>query len=182
MLDATTSVLTQRNDNSLTGAYLQETQLNTSNVNPNQFGKVFEYHLDGHIYAQPLVVSNIDMPDGDTHNVVYIATMHNTVYAFNADNQLAANSPLWTKSLGLSVGLPDANIGPTHQGQPIFNGAPVYHDIAHEVGILSTPVISLDHNAIYVVAATKEGNTYSHRLHALDLATFSGKVMVYGLK
>jgi len=175
MPDTTTSVLTQRNDNSRTGAYVQETQLNTSNVNTNLFGKLFEYHLDGHVYAQPLVVSNIDMPDGNTHNVVYIATMHNTVYAFDADNQLAANSPLWTKSLGPSVGLPDANIGRTHQGQPIFNGAPVYGDIAHEVGILSTPVISLSHNAIYVVAATKEGNTYSHRLHALDLATRAEK-------
>src|SRR5438105_14492243 len=108
MPDAAISVLTQHNDNSRTGAYLQETQLTTSNVNSNQFGKLFEYHVDGHVYAQPLYVSNINMPDGNTHNVVYVATMHNTVYAFDADNPVTASSPLWTKSLGPSARLPDA--------------------------------------------------------------------------
>src|SRR5947209_18266221 len=184
MPDVTTSVLTQHNDNSRTGAYLQETQLNTTNVNQNQFGKLFEYHVDGYVYAQPLYVSNIDMPDGNTHNVVYIATMHNTVYAFDADDPLAASSPLWTGSLGPSAPLPDANIGPTHNGQPVVNGVPTYRDIAVEVGIVSTPVISLDHNAIYVVAFTKEGNSYFHRLHALDLRSgaelFKGPVQIGG--
>ena len=184
MPDAANSVLTQHNDNSRTGAYLQETLLTTSNVNSNQFGKLFEYHADGHVYAQPLYVSNINMPDGNTHNVVYVATMHNTVYAFDADNPVTASSPLWTKSLGPSARLPDANIGPTHQGQPMVNGVPTYRDIAVEVGIVSTPVISLDHNAMYVVAFTKEGNSYFHRLHALDLTNgaelFKGPVQIGG--
>src|SRR5262249_3303667 len=112
MTDATNSVLTQHNDNSRTGAYLQEVQLTTSNVNPHQFGKLFTCPVDGQMYAQPLYVSNITMADGDTHNVVYVATMHNTVYAFDADNPLAANAPLWSRSLGPSAPLPDPNIGP----------------------------------------------------------------------
>jgi hypothetical protein len=179
MPDATTSVLTRHNDNNRTGAYLQETQLNTSNVNQQQFGKLFAYHVDGQIYAQPLYVSNMNMADGDTHNVVYVATMHNTVYAFDADNPVAANSPLWSRSLGSSAPLPDPNIGPVGpQGQSF------YRDISIEVGIISTPVISLDKKVIYVVAFTKVGNTYSHHLHALDLVTgeerMGGPVQIVG--
>lgn len=178
MPDATTSVLTRHNDNNRTGAYLQETQLNTSNVN-QQFGKLFAYHVDGQIYAQPLYVSNMNMADGDTHNVVYVATMHNMVYAFDADNPVADNSPLWSRSLGSSAPLPDPNIGPVGpQGQSF------YRDISVEVGIISTPVISLDKNVIYVVAFTKVGNTYSHHLHALDLVTgeerMGGPVQIVG--
>src|SRR5215472_196497 len=178
MPNATTSVLTQHNDTCRTGAYLQETQLTTSNVTSQQFGALFTYHVDGHVYAQPLYLSNIDMPDGDTHNVVYVATMHNTAYAFDADNPLAANAPLWSRSLGPAAPLPDGNIGPTYidpqtrqdTGLPFDpqSKRPTYRDIALEVGIVSTPVISLEHNAIYVVAFSKEGNSYFHRLHALD--------------
>ncbi len=166
MPDATICVLTQHNDNSRTGAYLQETQLNTSNVNQNQFGKLFSYQVDGHVYAQPLYVNSIDIPGQGTHNVVYIATMHNTVYAFDADDPNAAISPIWARSLETSARLPDPNIGPVNS-----QGRPAYHDILVEVGIVSTPVISLDNNVIYVVAFTKVGNTYFHHLHALDLAT-----------
>jgi len=166
MPDATHCVLTQHNDNSRTGAYLQETQLNTSNVKQNQFGKLFSYQVDGHVYAQPLYVNSIDIPGQGTHNVVYIATMHNSVYAFDADDPNAATSPIWVRSLGPSARLPDPNIGPVDS-----RGQSTYHDIHVEVGILSTPVISLDNNVIYVVAFTKVGNTYSHNLHALNLAT-----------
>lgn len=105
-------VLTQHNDNSRTGANLQEVQLTTSNVNQNQFGKLFTRQVDGQIYAQPLYVSNVTIPNKGTHNVVYVATMHNSVYAFDADDPHAA-APLWRASLGPSVPLPDPNIGPT---------------------------------------------------------------------
>ena len=81
---STVAVLTQHNDNARTGANLQETILNTSNVNAKQFGKLFELSVDGQVYAQPLYVSNVTLGDGTVHNVVYIATMHNTVYAFDA--------------------------------------------------------------------------------------------------
>ncbi|HET9920326.1 MAG TPA: hypothetical protein VFQ30_10830 [Ktedonobacteraceae bacterium] len=169
------SVLTHHNDNARTGANLNEAILNTSNVNSQQFGKLFEYPVDGHVYAQPLYVSGVTMANGNTHNVLYVATMHNTVYAFDADNPNTRKTPLWSKSLGPSISLPDPDIGPNAS----------YHDIAMEVGILSTPVISLEHNALYVVAATKTGpqpQQYTHRLHALDLVTgaekFNGPVTI----
>ena len=111
-------VLTQHNDNSRTGAYLQEVLLNSSNVNPQQFGKLFERQVDGHIYAQPLYVGNVTIPNKGTHNVVYVATMHNSVFAFDADDPLAANAPLWKASLGPSVPLPDPNVGPNNSLLP----------------------------------------------------------------
>src|SRR5712691_11390217 len=166
MPDATNSVLTQHNDNSRTGANLQEAQLTTANVNQQQFGQLFSYQVDGHVYAQPLYVNNVSTPNQGAHNIVYVATMHNTVYAFDADDPTAAISPLWATSLGSSAPLPDPNIGSVDK-----QGRPDYHDITVEVGILSTPVISLDNNAIYAVAFTTTGNTYSHWLHALDITT-----------
>jgi len=117
MSDPTLCVLTQHNDNGRTGGYLQETQLNTSNVNQNQFGQLFTYQVQGHVYAQPLYVNGLDIPGQGTHNVVYIATMHNTVYAFDADDPNAAISPLWVRQLEKSVPLPDPNIGPTKIGR-----------------------------------------------------------------
>src|SRR5260370_11796733 len=201
------SVLTQHNDNSRTGANLQEVRLTTSNVNSSQFGKLFTRKVDGHIYAQPLYVSNVTIPNKGTHNVVYVATMHNYVYAFDADDPRAAER-LWEASLGLSVRLPDPNIGPRSSLWPtlglllsilvnlvkhpmetfsllrkmgkyssltvseLFGG---YKDISCEVGIVSTPVISLAHNTLYAVAFTKVGNAYAHHLHALDLTTGADK-------
>src|SRR5437867_4091418 len=99
------AILTYHNDNSRTGANLNETILNTSNVNPQKFGKLFERQVDGHIYAQILYVSNVPIPNKGVHNVVYVATMHNTVYAFDADGLVT--DPLWSKNLGPSVKLPD---------------------------------------------------------------------------
>ncbi|MBV8695966.1 MAG: PQQ-binding-like beta-propeller repeat protein [Ktedonobacteraceae bacterium] len=196
-------VLTQHNDTGRTGANLEEVVLTTSNVNQQQFGKVFERQVDGQIYAQPLYVSNLAIPNKGTHNVVYVATMHNSVYAFDADDP-QATSPLWKTSLEPSVPLPDPNIGHTSPFEGLklvldfvakhplhistllgilrgeapgvdlsailgtFSG---YKDIVIEVGIISTPVISLEHNALYAVTATKAGNEYAHHLHALDLTT-----------
>src|SRR4029077_6818242 len=79
-------VLTHRYDNARTGANLAETQLNTSNVNAVQFGKLFSYGVDADIYAQPLVVRGVNIVGKGTHNVVYVATNNNSVYAFDADN------------------------------------------------------------------------------------------------
>ncbi|BCL77709.1 hypothetical protein ccbrp13_01740 [Ktedonobacteria bacterium brp13] len=204
-------VLTQHNDNSRTGANLREVQLNTFNVNSQRFGKLFERQVDGHIYAQPLYVGNVIIPNKGIHNVVYVATMHNSVYAFDADDPHAA-APLWHVSLGPSVSLPDPNIGPrsgllaalrllvsvllknplsifslfkqlgTQDLQTAFSLFAGYKDIVDEVGIVSTPVISLAHSTLYAVAFTKVGDVYAHRLHALDLATgaerFGGPVQL----
>ena len=207
----TTCILTQHNDNGRTGANLQETQLTTSNVNSQQFGKLFERQVDGQIYAQPLYVSNVTIPNRGSHNVIYVATMHNSVYAFDADDP-QATAPLWHASLGPSASLPDPNIGPRSNllatlqliGNVLLKNPLIifslfrqlgnqdlqtalstfagYKDIVGEVGIVSTPVISLAHNVLYVVAFTKESHSYAHRLHALDLATgeekFGGPVQI----
>ncbi len=155
------SVLTQRNDNNRSGDNLNETTLTTSNVNVSQFGRIFTRAVDGQIYAQPLYVPGVSIAGG-IHNVVYVATMHNTVYAFDADDP-AQSAPLWSVNLGPSS--PASDFGTS------------FHDISVEVGILSTPVIDPASNTVYVVAFTKETvngtATYFFRLHALDIRTGS---------
>lgn len=155
-------VLTQHYDSARTGANLQETVLSPATVAPDRFGKLFELAVQGQVYAQPLYVHGVSFPGVGQRNTLYVATMHNQVSAFDAD---AGGSPLWSRSLGPFVTLPDVNIGPGG-----------YKDIADAVGIVSTPVISLQHQAIYVVAMTHDGSQYHHRLHALDLATGDEKL------
>ncbi len=147
-------VLTQHNDNARTGANLNETLLNASNVNVSGFGRIFSRAVDGQIYAQPLIVSSLPMPDGKNHNVVFVATEHNSVYAYDADDPNAA-APLWQVNLGPSVPVADV----------------IVSDIDIEVGITSTPVIDLATQTLYVVAKTKENGSYFQRLHALDITT-----------
>lgn len=160
------AVLTQHNDAARTGANLSETTLNTANVNAAQFGKLFARPVDGDIYAQPLYVPNLAIPGQGLHNVVFVATQHNSVYAFDADDP-AASAPLWHVNLGPSV--PTGDFGDGN-----------YRDIAKEVGVTSTPAIDLATGTIYVVAANRDGSkwpyTYRHRLHALNLLTGAEKL------
>src|SRR5579862_1791577 len=99
---AAASVTTQHNDNSRTGANLNETILTTANVNVSSFGKLFSRTVDGQIYAQPLYIPKVYIPGLGSHNVVYICTQHNSVYAFDADHA-QLSQPLWQVNLGTPV-------------------------------------------------------------------------------
>jgi hypothetical protein len=160
-------VLRWRYDAGITGQNLNETKLTQANVNSNQFGKLFSYPLDGLAYAQPLYVSQVAIEGKGTHNVVYVATEHNTVYAFDADTQ---TDPLWITNFNN----PAAGVTPVPSldlAQPV-GGSP----IEPEVGITSTPVIDGSTGTMYVVAATKESGKYVHRIHALDITNGKEKV------
>ena len=122
------SVLTQHNDNARTGQNLNETALSTSNVNQNNFGKLFWRTVDGFIYAQPLYVPALNI-QGTTHNVVYVATQHNSVYAFDADDPNAP-APLWQVNLGNPVPSQDICI---ITGDTNSFDCP-YYDISPEIG------------------------------------------------
>ena len=157
------SVLTGQYDNSRSNANLNETILNTSNVNVSQFGLLYSRSLDGLLYAQPLYVPSVVIPGQGTHNVIYLATLHNTVVAFDADNPSQA-APLW-----------QVNLRPS---RPCCYGG----FITPEMGILSTPVIDPSTSTLYVVAATLQNGSYYHWLHALDITTgaekFGGPVSI----
>jgi hypothetical protein len=165
------AVATSYYDNQRTGANLRETSLTTANVTVGRFGLLFSRAVQGQMYAQPLYVSGVDMPGHGTRNVVVVATEHNNVYAFDADDPTAA-TPYWSVNLGPTV--PNTDIGDT---SPCI-------DLQPEIGISATPVIDLATNTVYVEAKTKEGTQYIHRLHALDLATgreiLGGPVVITG--
>jgi len=155
-LAAQISVLTFQYDNSRAGANQNETILTPANVNSASFGKLFSNSVDGYIYGQPLYLPAVAVPDKGTHNIVYVATERNSVYAFNADAQ---GEPLWQVSF-LVNGATSVPSGDVRCSQ-----------IAPEIGITSTPVIDDRTGTIYLVAMTKESGNYVHRLHALDVAT-----------
>jgi len=154
-------VLTHRNDNSRTGQNLSETYLTPSVVNSTHFGQLFVQPLDGMAVAEPLYVPNLQI-NGTTHNVVFIVTLHDGVYAFDADNNEGSNSgPLWYTSL---IDPPDVTT------VPIAEQGCVGHNFT-EMGILGTPVIDPTSNTMYLVAKTKESGSYVFRLHALNIQT-----------
>jgi hypothetical protein len=97
---AQVDVLTANYDNNRTNANLNEGILNTNNVNPTQFGQIYTYPVDGQVYAQPLYVHALNMPGKGTLNVLFVATMHNSVYAFDAD-AATGTAPLWQMNLGI---------------------------------------------------------------------------------
>ena len=171
---AQVNVTTQQYDIGRTGQNLNETILNLSNVNATTFGKLFSRTVDGAVYAQPLYLSNLVI-NGATHNVIFVATEHDSVYAFDADSNTGANaSPLWMASM-LSAAH-GAAAGATTAPWPAGS------DIDPEVGITGTPVIDSATNTLYVVSRTVEAATGVQRLHALDVTTgaekFGGPVVI----
>ena len=162
------SVLTQHNDNVRSGANLLETTLKASDVDVNKFGLVASRDVEGEIYAQPLYVPSVTV-NGQPRNVVYLATMENWVYAFDASDLSAGGTFLWRRRV---------HAHPVPAG---FYG-PNYHDIVGNIGILSTPVIDPANNTIYLVAAGFEPavlngpiaqaqTAFKQLLFALDLST-----------
>jgi hypothetical protein len=167
-LDAQVSVTTWHNDIARTGQNLSETVLTPSNVNATQFGKLFSQTVDGFVYAQPLYLPAVTIA-GASHNVVFVATQHDSVYAFDADSNGGADAhPLWFASLlttahGATAGataVPSADLGT---------------DIVPEVGITGTPVIDPSTGTLYVVSKTLEGGLFIQRLHALDVTSGAEK-------
>jgi hypothetical protein len=145
------AVTTNRYDNARTGVNLQETILTTANVKANGFGFLFSRVVDGQIYAQPLYVGGLTMSDKKVHNVVYVATEHNTLYAFDADDPAAA-TPLWS-----------LNVGPS--------GSNACDNLEPEIGITSTPVIDPAAGTIYFISKGQEAGAWIQRIHAVNILT-----------
>jgi hypothetical protein len=172
--NAQVNVTTQLNDIGRTGQNLNETILNTGNVNTTQFGLLFARSVDGYMYAQPLYLSGVSIA-GVAHNVVYLATEHDSVYAFDADSNTGADAtPLWQASmLAASHGAASgATTVPTPPGSAIVP----------ELGITGTPVIDPASGTLYLVSASLESGNHVQRLHALDATSgaekFGGPVQI----
>jgi hypothetical protein len=160
------NVLTHHNDNARTGAYLGETVLNVSNVHQGTFGKLFARAVDDQLYAQPLYMSGVPIPGQGVHNVLYVATMNDSVYAFDADDPNKPN-PLWRTSF---VNLAQGVVPVTHLDVAL--GCGTFNGISGNIGIESTPVIDASTGRMFVVAKTKDqSGVQTYRLHALDVRT-----------
>jgi len=174
-------VLTHHNDNARTGQNLEEKVLTPANVRSTTFGKLFSWPVDGSVYAEPLYVADVPIA-GQLHNVLFVATEHNSVYALDVDDPQGA--PLWHVSFidpanGITtVPFEDEASPPAYTGPgPVVPGGCA--DVDSEIGITSTPVIDAAGGTLYVVAKTKEqingSIAYEYRLHALDITTGSAK-------
>jgi Legume lectin domain/Chitobiase/beta-hexosaminidase C-terminal domain/Fn3 associated len=166
---AQTSILTQHYDISRTGQNTAETILTTSNVNSASFGKLFWIPVTGYVYAQPLYVPGVVIPGNGTHNVLYVATEHDQLYAFDADN----GAQLWQVNFLIN--------GATTVTTNDVGGT---QDINPEMGITGTPTIDPVSKTLYVVVNTVESGNIIYRLHAIDITTgaekFGGPVLMSG--
>ncbi|HTY87643.1 MAG TPA: Calx-beta domain-containing protein [Candidatus Acidoferrum sp.] len=167
---AQVGVWTYHNNNHRDGANLNERILNLTNVSATTFGRLFSYPVDGYVYAQPLYLPNAAISGQGTHNVLLIATEHNTVYALDPDSP--GGLLLWKTNLGVAA----LSVTPTFTNKDFgtrYNGG-MYTDIMPEVGITGTPVIDTNTGTLYVNVFTGERSgsvtNYFHRLHALNIA------------
>src|SRR5262249_44515809 len=152
-----------------TGQNLTENVLKLSNVNAASFGKLASFATDGIAHASPLYVANVNVPGVGIRNIVYVATEHDSVYAFDANG----GGLIWHNSyINPAAGITTVPNGDTGE----------CCDITPEIGITGTPVIDPATNTMYVVVKTKENTNYRQRLHALDIATgaekFGGPVLL----
>jgi hypothetical protein len=172
------NVTTQHYDVSRSGSDPAETTLTPAKVQSG-FARLFSQTVDAQIYAQPLYMSGIAISGNGTHNVVFVATENDTVYAFDADTNGGANSaPLWKASLL------DSAHGATAGATSIPMGDVSTTDIQPVIGVTGTPVIDPSTGTMYLISATKEGGNYFQRLHALDITSgaekFGGPVNLSG--
>jgi len=162
-------IVTAQYDNARTGANVDEKILMPAKVNSNQFGKLFTLKVDGDVYAQPLYLPEVEIPGKGKHNVVFLATENDSVYAFDADG--ASADPLWHVNLADSI----------KGAMPLSDRDTQCFFIVPKVGITSTPVIDLKTGTIYVLARTKESKSilrsyeFKQRLHALAITTGAEK-------
>src|SRR5580692_10886680 len=160
----TAQVTTSQYDNARTGATLNEKILTPQNVNAQRFGKLGAFKVDGPVYAQPLFVPNVEVPGKGTHDVLYVATEHDSVYAFDADHP--GSLPLWQVSF----------LDKARGTVPLSEDMVQCPFIRPEVGITSTPVIDIKTGTLYVLARTTirhtvGDNEYFQHLHALAITT-----------
>jgi hypothetical protein len=150
-------VLTYHNDNGRTGQNTGETSLTPSNVHTGTFGKKFAQPVDSYVYAQPLFVQGLTI-GGGTHDVVFVATVNNSVYAFDAN---ASGPVLWHTNVGTALSCSDLND---------------CGDLVPQAGITGTPVIDPGTQTMYLVALSKDSaGKFHHRLYALDVTTGAEK-------
>jgi outer membrane protein assembly factor BamB len=150
-------VLMNRYDLNTTGAYTHETILNPGSVTGGKFGKLYTYYVDGAVYAQPLYV-----PSVNGHNILYVATANDKVYAFDADRNAP---PLWMRDFTNEMA------GITPFAVPEITGGRNDLNLVGNAGVIGTPVIDAAAKAMFLVARTKENGEYVQRLYKLDIAT-----------
>jgi hypothetical protein len=170
-----TGVITQHNDVGRTGHNLLEKILTPANVTPANFGKLFSYSVDGQIYAQPLYVPNVSI-GGTTHNVVYVETQNDSLYAFDADG--LQSTPLWQVSfINPAEGITAVSCETDGKTDIACGVYPIY-------GINATPVIDLSTNTMYLLSRTDNNGNYYQTLHAIDITSgaekFGGPVNIAG--
>jgi hypothetical protein len=162
------NVTTFNYDNARDGQNTQEYVLTPENVNSTQFGKLFTTAVDGYVFAQPLYLANVQNIAGGTHNVLYVATQHDSVFAIDANT----GAILWQTNF----------LDPANGITTVSHTDVTCTDIVPEVGITGTPVIDTTTGTIYMIVRTKENGVFFQRLHALNVTTgaevFGGPVVI----